>query len=324
MYPRAVAQSSQKCPMCGASMTPGVMVCPSCGEDLTKASMVVSTSVQPLSRNLQRKVASGSIAASGSKALYLVLAVVVAATVIVGLGYVPVVSARVPQLGALSSTVEDAVGRAMQWGREMMGPDKKAPAPTPVPVMTIPAAPPSPAKPAPVTPEPVTQQPAPKPAQATPGPPAKKPVAKPRPARPAQQVTPTVSSPAKPLKIGARAPQFVIKDLRGVLYRMPNARGRRVAVLFVSALDASGRAAIHRFISRFGDLPEYDAMVVVNDEHTERTEVRRLVASGIRVPILIGNARIASIYRVPKDGGVLYVISEVGVIEQARVFHGKQ
>ncbi|MBI2122857.1 MAG: hypothetical protein HYT96_01705 [Armatimonadetes bacterium] len=67
-------------------MTPGVMVCPSCGEDLTKASMVVSTSVQPLSRNLQRKVASGSIAASGSKALYLVLAVVVAATVIVGLG----------------------------------------------------------------------------------------------------------------------------------------------------------------------------------------------------------------------------------------------
>ncbi|MBI2201797.1 MAG: hypothetical protein HYU43_07645, partial [Armatimonadetes bacterium] len=221
-------------------------------------------------------------------------------------------------------TVEDAVGRAMQWGREMMGPDKKAPAPTPVPVMTIPAAPPSPAKPAPVTPKPVTQQPAPKPAQATPGPPAKKPVVKPRPARPAQQVTPTVSSPAKPLKTGVRAPQFVIKDLRGVLYRMPNARGRRVAVLFVSALDASGRAAIHRFISRFGDLPEYDAMVVVNDEHTERTEVRRLVASGIRVPILIGNARIASIYRVPKDGGVLYVISEVGVIEQARVFHGKQ
>lgn len=309
MYPRAVAQSSQKCPMCGASMTPGVMVCPSCGEDLTKASMVVSTSVQPLSRNLQRKVASGSIAASGSKALYLVLAVVVAATAIVGLGYVPVVSARVPQLGALSSTVEDAVGRAMQWGREMMGPAKKAPAPTPAPV---------------VTPKPVTQQPAPKPAQATPSQPAKKSVAKPRPARPAQQVTPTASSPAKPLKIGARAPQFVLKDLRGVLYRMPLARGRRIALLFVSGLDASGRAAIHRFISRFGDLPGYDAMVVVNDEHAERTEVRRLVASGIRVPILIGNARIASIYRVPSDGGVLYVISEVGVIEQAQMFHGKQ
>lgn len=322
MYPRAVTQSSQKCPMCGASMTPGVMVCPSCGEDLTKASMVVSTSVQPLSRNLQRKVGSGSKAASGSKALYIVLAVVVAATAIVGLGYVPSVSARVPQLETLSSTVEEAVGRAVQWGREMMGPAKKAPAPTPVPVVTKPAVPPSPA--APVTPKPVTQQPASKPAQATPSQPAKKPVAKPRPVRPAQKVTPTASSPAKPLKIGARAPQFVLKDLRGVLYRMPLARGRRIALLFVSGLDANGRAAIHRFISRFGDLPGYHAMVVVNDEHAERTEVRRLVASGIRVPILIGNARIASIYRVPSDGGVLYVISEVGVIEQARVFHGKQ
>lgn len=308
MHSRSVAQPSQKCPICGSSVTTGVMVCPNCGEEMTKASMIVSTSVRPLSRDLRRKVGSGS------KALPIILAVIVVATAVVGLGYVPPVSARVPQLASFSSAVEDAVGRAVQWGREMMGqppgtkpraPAKKKPAPAPAPQ------------------KPVAQQPAPKPAPTNPTQSVKrpaKPAAKPLPAPPAQKAMPTAASSVTPLEIGARAPQFVLKDLRGVLYRLPDYQGRRVALLLVSTLDEDGRAAIRQFISRFGNRPEDEAIAVVIVTQAQRVDVRKLVAAGIRVPILFGNARIASAYRVPKDGGVLYVITERGVIAQARVF----
>ena len=184
---RSVNQSSQKCPMCGAVVAAGVMHCPNCGEDLTKASMIASTTIQPLSKSLRRKVVGG-----GSKALYIILAVVVVITAFVGLGYVPSVSARVPQLVTLSSAVEGIVGQAVQWGREMMGappvtppraPDKKAPAPA----ITTPPAPPQPVA---QQSGPSTLKPAVKPAPVKPAKPAK-PVAKSRTRPAAQKATPT-------------------------------------------------------------------------------------------------------------------------------------
>lgn len=310
-------QSSQKCPMCGAVMAAGVVVCPNCGEDLTKASMIASTTIQPLSKNLRRKVVGG-----GSKALYVILALVVVVTSFVGLAYVPSVSARVPQLVTLSSAVEDIVGQAVQWGREMMGappvtppraPAKKAPAPavTTPPASQQPAAPQQGAS---------AQKP---PAKPTPVKPAK-PVAKPRPARQAPKAAPAGPSWTTPLLVGARAPQFVLKDIRGVLFRMPDYQGRRIALLLVWTLDADGRAAVHQFLNRFANHPGYDAVVVVIDAQAERIEVRRIVAAGVHVPVLFGNEQIASAYRVPRNGGVLYVISERGVIAQARMLRGRQ
>lgn len=312
IYPRTVMQPSQKCPMCGAVVAAGVLVCPNCGEDLTKASMIASTTIQPLSKSVRRKVVGG-----GSKALYVILAVVVVVTAFVGLAYVPSVSARVPQLVTLSSAVEEIVGQAVQWGREMMGappvtppraPAKKAPAPA----VTKP--------PAPQQPGPSAQQPPAKPAPAKPA----KPVAKARPARQAQKAAPAGPSWTTPLLIGARAPQFVLKDIRGVLFRMPDYQGRRIAVLLVWTLDADGRAAMRQFLNRFANHPGYDAVVVVIDAQAERSEVRRIVAAGVHVPVLFGNAEIASAYRVPKNGGVLYVVSERGVIAQARMLRGGQ
>ncbi len=317
-------QSSQKCPMCGAVMAAGVLVCPNCGEDLTKASMIASTTIQPLSKSVRRKVVG-----RGSKALYVILAAIVVVTAFVGLAYVPSVSARVPQLVTLSSAVEDIVGQAVQWGREMMGappvtpprvPAKKTPAPAvtnppapqqPVAQQNGPSAQKPPAKPAPVKPP----QPAKKPA---------KPAAKARPARQAQKAAPAGPSWTTPLLAGTRAPQFVLKDIRGVLFRMPDYQGRRIALLLVWALDADGRAAIHQFLNRFANHPGYDAVVVVIDAQAERIEVRRIVAAGVQVPVLFGNEEIASAYRVPRNGGVLYVISERGVIAQARLVRGKQ
>jgi hypothetical protein len=307
MYAR-LPQSSQKCPMCGSAVPPGGIMCPTCGEDLTKASMVVSTSVRPLSRSLPRRPVSGS------KALYMVLLAVVAATAVVGLGYVPAVSARVPQLASLSTAVEDTVNRAMQWGREMMGqppaPPKGRPAAQPLPV---------PQNPAPVAHipavKPSTPKPASKPAAAKPAvrKPPVKPAAKPRPAAPAEAL----------LTIGSRAPQFVVKDLRGVIYRLSDYRGRRVAVLIVSSLDESGRNAVRAFLNRFSAHPAYYPMIIITN--ADRVAVRRVAAAaeGTRVPILVGDEELEATYHLPRRGEALYIISETGAIAQARVF-GRQ
>lgn len=287
--------------MCGSAVAPGVILCPTCGEDLTKASMVVSTSVRPVSRTLRRKTVSVV------KVLYLGLAVIVGATVIVGLGYVPAVSARVPQLASFSSTVEDAVGRAVQWSREMMGqppaPPKKRPEVVPVPSL-----------PAPVVYKPNPQKPIPQKPAAKPG--SKSAAAK-RPQQPAAKPR-QVEPPRQLLEIGSSAPQFALKDIRGVIHRLSDLRGRRVAVLLVSSLDESGRAAIRAFLQRFSAHPGYYPMIVITNP--DRAAVRRLAAAGITMPILFGDGEFQAAYRLPRGGDALYVISERGAIAQARLF----
>lgn len=305
-----ISQSSQKCPMCGSAVAPGVILCPTCGEDLTKASMVVSTSVRPLSRNLKRN------SFSAAKVLYFVMAVIVGATAIVGLGYVPAVSARVPQLASLSTSVEDAVGRAVQWSREFIG---QPPAPPKMRPVVKPTAPKP--KPQTTTPKaaPVAQKPVLKPAAAKPA------VAKPTAKKPVPPATrPRGSASGEPLlEIGSRAPQFVVKDLRGVIYRLSDYRGRRLAVLVVSSLDESSRSAIRAFLNRFNAHPGYIPMIVITNPN--RVAVRRLAsaAAGTRVPILLGDEVIEAAYRLPRGLDALYVISERGAIAQARLF-GRQ
>ncbi|MGH2425311.1 MAG: hypothetical protein ACRDF1_03370 [bacterium] len=264
--------------------------------------MIVSTSVRPLSHKLKRK------SISAAKVLYLVMAVIVGATAIVGLGYVPAVSARVPQLASLSTSVEDAVGRAVQWSREIIGqppaPPKKRPvakptAPKPKPQTTTPKLAPVGQKP------PAPQKPAPKPAVAKPTA-AKKPV-----------------QPEPLLRIGSRAPQVTAKDLRGVIYRLSDYRGRRLAVLVVSSLDESGRTAVRAFLNRFSAHPGYLPIIVITNP--DRVAVRRLAAAaaGTRVPVLLGDEELQAAFRLPRGRDALFVISERGAIAQARLF-GRQ
>lgn len=313
-----ISQSSQKCPMCGSAVAPGVVLCPTCGEDLTKASMVVSTSVRPLSHKLKRN------SISAAKVLYLVMAVMVGATAIVGLGYVPAVTARVPQLASLSTSVEDAVGRAVQWSREIMGqppalpkkrPVAKPTAPKPKQQTTTPKPPPvgqkppAPQKPAVQKPAPVATLPAPKPAP------------KPAVAKPTAAKKPVQPEPL--LRIGSRAPQVTAKDLRGVIYRLSDYRGRRLAVLLVSSLDESGRTAVRAFLNRFSAHPGYLPIIVITNP--DRVAVRRLAAAaaGTRVPILLGDEELQAAFRLPRGRDALFVISERGAIAQARLF-GRQ
>ncbi|MEX0766346.1 MAG: hypothetical protein WD140_06005 [bacterium] len=290
--------------------------------------MVVSTSVRPLSRKLKRK------SISAAKVLYLVMAVIVGATAIVGLGYVPAVSARVPQLASLSTSVEDAVGRAVQWSREIIGqppaPPKKRPvakptAPKPKPQTTTPKPapvgqkPPSPQKPAVQKPKPVATLPAPKPA---PKPAVAKPTAAKKPVQPIDR--PRATASAEPLlQIGSRAPPVTAKDLRGVIYRLSDYRGRRLAVLMVSSLDESGRTAVRAFLNRFSAHPGYLPIIVITNP--DRVAVRRLAAAaaGTRVPILLGDKELQAAFRLPRGRDALFVISERGAIAQARLF-GRQ
>lgn len=194
----------------------------------------------------------------------------------------------------------------------MMGqpptPPKKRPAVVPatqkpVPVIERPAAPQ----------KPVPRKPAPKP-------PAGKSAAVKRPAQPPAR--PRQVAPARPLlEVGSSAPQFVLKDIRGVLYRLSDFRGRRVAVLLVSSLDENGRTAIRAFLSQFGAHPGYAPMIIITNP--DRVAVRRLATSGIQVPILFGHEEFQAAYRLPRGGDALYVISERGAIAQARLF-GRQ
>lgn len=245
--------------------------------------------------------------------LYVILALVVVVTAVVGLGYVPTVSARVPQLASFSTVVEDVVGQAVQWSREMMGqppaPPKKRPAVVPATQKPVPVI----ERPAPVPQKPVPRKPAPKP-------PAGKSAAAKRPAQPPAR--PRQVAPSRPLlEVGSSAPQFVLKDIRGVLYRLSDFRGRRVAVLLVSSLDESGRAAIRAFLNRFSAHPGYSPIIIITNP--DRVAVRRLATSGIHVPILFGDEEFQATYRLPRGGDALYVISERGAIAQARLL-GRQ
>lgn len=108
-----------------------------------------------------------------------------------------------------------------------------------------------------------------------------------------------------------------------MIYRLSDYRGRRVAVLIVSSLDDSGRAAVRAFLNRFSAHPGYLPMIVVT--HPDRVAVRRLAtaAAGTRVPVLFGDDEIQAAYRLPRGSDALYVISERGAIAQARLF-GRQ
>jgi peroxiredoxin len=140
--------------------------------------------------------------------------------------------------------------------------------------------------------------------------------------RPARKPAPPTAAkrlPAgsrKPLEIGAAAPHFTLKDRIGIIYRLKDWRGQRVAVLLVWTLDTSARTAIKNFDIQSARRTGQFAPVVIA-LNPDRHAIRQFVAKEqIRLPILFGNQRIADLYGVSPGVSLLYVISEQGVILQ--------
>ncbi len=118
----------------------------------------------------------------------------------------------------------------------------------------------------------------------------------------------------KALEVGTRAPSFVLKDRLGVLYRLHDMLGRRVAILFVWNLDTQARAAIKDLDLRTRRAEgHYSPLVVILTP--DRVSIRGFVTGDrIGVPVLFGNDHAAEMYGVARGVPVFYVLSEQGTI----------
>src|SRR5258708_13226632 len=96
----------QDCPFCGNKLPANALYCEACGPDLARAAATFSTGIKPM-----KKLPRTHKLARQAKPF---AAVAVALALIVGLGSVPAMSARVPMLGTLyTSTVS--------WGMAILG-----------------------------------------------------------------------------------------------------------------------------------------------------------------------------------------------------------
>lgn len=359
---RAVPKARQDCPMCGAHLPTAALYCEACGTDLSRAGAVFSTEIHPVTRRplSPRRVMRLAALAVGAVAALLVL--------LVGVGSIPTVSARVPAIMIIVAPIRGAINQAMEWGSDRFWVPRAKPSVSPDELTQLPAGPQTTSRP--VTPtspyfvvkstpegayvyvdmqiigktplilynlEPgvysvrvehdgltmtrrvelrpnvgftlnvnlhspedstTTQETAPKPKSAQTS---------------RSRVQPAVKTPA--LQAGAPAPTFSLKDRFGVIYRLADYRGRRVAVLFIWDLDDAARRAVRNLSSGVGPR---GAVVVMMDPN--RPAIRQFVeAERITVPILFGDHTLASQYGVPEGIVVLFVISEQGHIQSRQI-----
>lgn len=360
---RAVPKARQDCPMCGARLPTAALYCEGCGTDLSRAGAVFSTSIRPVTRMplSPRRVMRLAALAAGAFAALLIL--------LVGLGSIPTVSARVPAILIIVAPIRGAINQAMEWGSDRFWVPRSKPTIPPDQLTQMPTGGPLNSSPSltPMTPYFVvkstpegayvyvdmqiigktplilynlqpgvysirvehegytasrrvelrpnigstvsvqlqtsewstgTQETAPKPrAQQT--------------SRPKVQT----ARNAPPLQIGASAPTFSLKDRFGVIYRLSDYKGRRVAVLFIWDLNDAARRAVRNLSAGVG--PRGAVVVIV---HPDRAAIRHFVeGERITVPILFGDQTLASQYGVPEGVAVLIVISEQGHIQSRQI-----
>jgi len=142
------------------------------------------------------------------------------------------------------------------------------------------------------------------------------------PARPRASAAPPIRR-RKPLEVGARAPHFALKDRVGIIYRLNDLRGQRVAILFVWRLDAQARGAIKNLDmrARRGTAPYTPVIIAVIPD---RVAIRHLITvDQIRIPILLGNDHVAESYGVTQGVHVLYVLSEQGIVVRRQTGAGQ-
>jgi hypothetical protein len=321
----------QDCPFCGHKLPANALYCEACGTDLARASASFSTGITPM-KKLPRthKVL---------KHVKPVAAVAGALALVVGLGGVPAVSARVPVLGALYT-------QTVGWGRGLLG--KNAPQTTTavgilVFVRSVPTGAqvqvndqlagttplsvelqpgsyrltiwregyPSATRTIEVQDIPVTvevsllgtevQTPQEAPVQQAP------PRAAPRPVKPRTL-----------LAVGAHAPPLALKDRLGVLHNMDASGTHKTAVLFVWTLDEDSQQAVRELDARVRRTPSrFNGIVVMMTP--ERARVRSFLLAGqMKVPLLFGTPEVARLYQLTPNVNALYLVSERGTIERVQ------
>ncbi len=335
--------------MCGATVTTGAARCRTCGADLTRAGVVLST-ITPISRPVARRRTARPLIVG-----------VVALVVVVGLISMSTASSRIPVLREINASATGTLHRVVAWGKTLRQPhsataQQGAPPASAVPVedaistasVTI-LSDPTGAKvmvdAAAAGTTPLTMS------NLTPG---QHQVRLQRSGylpmsrtltlasgetvtlnltlnptvRTAKRPTPTttaVTRPAtarKPLEIGARAPHFSLKDRIGIIYRLRDLRGQRVAVFFVWNLDSHARRMIKELDAASRREAQYTPVVIALIP--DRLAIRNFVtAEQIRVPILFGDDRMAELYGVSNGVPVLYVLSEQGIIMRRQMGTGQ-
>lgn len=338
----------QTCPVCGSKLALGTLYCESCGTDLSRSGALFSTDVKPITSYRRRRRAV-------PRPLRYALLGVAVIVVLMALGSVPAVSARVPVLGALGQTVQ----RSVDWGRALLGgaPAVEAQAEA-LSLLVVRSDPggaqvylddqylgttPMSADVPPGTHEvrisgtgypPITKtielREGPLVVSVTlglmeePGAPAQSFYPTDRPAPPVQTARPPLPAPPQsqtrtPLAVGARAPGFALKDRLGVIFKLESFRGRTVAMLFVWTLDDAAEQAIRELDARVRRASPHAAGVVIV-MRPDRAGVRNLLAtSNVHLPVLFGTTEVGRSYQVPTGVNVLYLVSERGVIERRQI-----
>lgn len=360
-FVRAVPKDRQNCPMCGTRLPTAALYCEACGTDLSRAGAVFSTEIHPVTRRpLSRRRVMRLVALGvGATAALLIL--------LVGVGSIPTVSARVPAILIIVAPIRGAINQAMEWGSDRFWVPRSKPIAPPDQLPQMPASGPLTSSPSLTqmtpyfvvksTPEGAyvyvdmqiigktplilynlepgtyslrveyegytatrqvelrpnvgttvsvkletsewssgTQDTAPKPKPTSP-----------------LKVQPARKTPA--LQIGASAPAFSLKDRFGVIYRLSDYKGRRVAVLFIWDLNDAARRAVRNLSAGVG--PRGAVVVMVRPD---RAAIRQfLEGERITVPILLGHETLASQYGVPEDVAVLVVISEQGHVQSRQI-----
>ncbi len=356
------AGHEQKCPMCKGPVAAGAAVCRNCGVDLTRSGLVISSAVTPISRRGARRW-NPAISGRMLIALIAIVAIGLVSTVGAQVPFLRPLNAgaakhaflRVAAWGkglwphsapAKPSPAATKPSDVVTVASQPSTPVAVAPAPASVVILTDPAGAQAVVDSTAAGMTPLTlKNVAPGQHQVSlqrngyqqvsrtftlePGesvtlnltlsPTVR--VAR-RPARPAAS-TPSPTHMRKPLEVGARAPHFVLKDRVGIIYRLNDLRGQRVAILFVWRLDAQARGAIKDLDARArkGTAPFTPVVIAIVPD---RVAIRNLITTDqIRIPILFGNAHVAELYGVTQGVHVLYVLSEQGIVVRRQAGAGQ-
>jgi len=335
----------QTCPVCGSQLAAGALYCEACGTDLSRSGALFSSGIKPVS-SLRR---SRKVGPQAARAIKVAAGVAAGVALLVALGSVPAVGARVPVLGTLGHTVQRLFGVApgatapgagqMEEGSLLVVRSNPPGAQVYLDDLYVGTTPMSREGVLPGTHRVRINregyQPVARTVEVGDGPIAldvtlrwtidmgdaettdpstQTPAPRPQTVRPP---APTVRPPVErrtPLAAGTAAPAFVLKDRFGVLHKLDSFRGRKTAVLFVWVLDDDARRAAMELDARVQrSKGTFNGVIVMMQ--TDRAAVRNFVAGlQVRVPILFGTQRVAQQYQVTTGVDTLYLVSERGVI----------
>lgn len=320
----------QDCPFCGNKLPANALYCEACGTDLARAAATFSTGIKPM-----KKLPRTHKLARQAKP---VAAVVGALALVVAIGSVPAVSARVPMLGALYT-------QTVSWGKGLLG-RRPAQSVAAAGILVFVRSVPTDAQvqvndqPAGTTPLSIELQPGsyrltisrdgypsatrtivvediPVTVEVSllgeeaPSPPAQaQQAARPAPPRPVK--------PRPLLAVGTAAPPLSLKDRLGVLHYPALSGPRKTALLFVWSLDEDTQQAIRELDARVRRAPtRFNGIVVIMTP--DRARIRSfLLGTQMKIPFLIGGPELVRPYQLTPNVNALYLVSERGTIERVQ------